>query len=246
MCLSYNLLLPTISPKPPTHYQTRRTCRGSYFLSETSLSSPLSDLSSQLSTSKMQSTALTFSSSNTIPKHRTPLNPTPNSRFDPIRIISSSSKSHDRKLSSNVTVSASLSRRSWSLNSTSSSSSPSSSFKFRPWSPVPAVSSDGQTDRIEVRAASVPERAGESAESISFSKTLVLGSLFGLWYLFNIYFNIYNKQVIAMLIAWKFIVSFPQFWEISYVLDSFLKFFSLLNMILLEFFLHLIEYFWNC
>lgn len=76
---------------------------------------------------------------------------------------------------------------------------------------MPAVSSDGQTDRIEVRAASVPERAGESAESISFSKTLVLGSLFGLWYLFNIYFNIYNKQVIAMLIAWKFIVSFPQF-----------------------------------
>lgn len=26
--------------------------------------------------------------------------------------------------------------------------------------------------------------------------TLVLGSLFGLWYLFNIYFNIYNKQVL--------------------------------------------------
>jgi solute carrier family 35 protein E1 len=26
-------------------------------------------------------------------------------------------------------------------------------------------------------------------------KTLWLGSLFGLWYLFNIYFNIYNKQV---------------------------------------------------
>jgi solute carrier family 35, member E1 len=26
-------------------------------------------------------------------------------------------------------------------------------------------------------------------------KTLQLGSLFGLWYLFNIYFNIYNKQV---------------------------------------------------
>lgn len=26
-------------------------------------------------------------------------------------------------------------------------------------------------------------------------KTVQLGSLFGLWYLFNIYFNIYNKQV---------------------------------------------------
>ncbi|XP_076887647.1 phosphoenolpyruvate/phosphate translocator 1, chloroplastic-like [Bidens hawaiensis] len=28
--------------------------------------------------------------------------------------------------------------------------------------------------------------------------TLVLGSLFGLWYLFNIYFNIYNKQVLKV------------------------------------------------
>ncbi|NP_001105393.2 plastid phosphate/phosphoenolpyruvate translocator 2 [Zea mays] len=30
-------------------------------------------------------------------------------------------------------------------------------------------------------------------------KTLQLGSLFGLWYLFNIYFNIYNKQVLKVL-----------------------------------------------
>nr|DAD25711.1 TPA_asm: hypothetical protein HUJ06_027178 [Nelumbo nucifera] len=35
----------------------------------------------------------------------------------------------------------------------------------------------------------------ESAKSNSMIQTLLLGTLFGLWYLFNIYFNIYNKQV---------------------------------------------------
>lgn len=37
--------------------------------------------------------------------------------------------------------------------------------------------------------------ADDDAKS-KFKKTLLLGSLFGLWYLFNIYFNIYNKQVL--------------------------------------------------
>jgi solute carrier family 35 protein E1 len=45
----------------------------------------------------------------------------------------------------------------------------------------------------------VPESAGESAESSSLFKTLELGALFGLWYLFNIYFNIYNKQVTILM-----------------------------------------------
>lgn len=37
--------------------------------------------------------------------------------------------------------------------------------------------------------------AAQAGAGISESgKTLRLGSLFGLWYLFNIYFNIYNKQ----------------------------------------------------
>ncbi|CAK9195478.1 unnamed protein product [Sphagnum troendelagicum] len=38
-------------------------------------------------------------------------------------------------------------------------------------------------------------QAGAVSES---GKTLRLGSLFGLWYLFNIYFNIYNKQVLKV------------------------------------------------
>lgn len=64
---------------------------------------------------------------------------------------------------------------------------------------------------FQVRAATVdPEGvippAGHGADGIAvpaavdpvasqWTKTLQLGSLFGLWYLFNIYFNIYNKQV---------------------------------------------------
>ncbi|KAL8215927.1 hypothetical protein R6Q57_022764 [Mikania cordata] len=75
------------------------------------------------------------------------------------------------------------------------------SSKPRDWistpSPVPARESDG----FEVKAASVPDSAGggEAAlEKSKFLETFVLGSLFGLWYLFNIYFNIYNKQVLKV------------------------------------------------
>ena len=38
----------------------------------------------------------------------------------------------------------------------------------------------------------------ETSEPSELAKTIQLGSLFGLWYLFNIYFNIYNKQVRAL------------------------------------------------
>eukprot|EP01018_Ginkgo_biloba_P009171 Gb_23352 [translate_table: standard] len=44
-----------------------------------------------------------------------------------------------------------------------------------------------------------PINADDSkAVSNKLLKTLQLGSLFGLWYLFNIYFNIYNKQVLKV------------------------------------------------
>lgn len=46
--------------------------------------------------------------------------------------------------------------------------------------------------------AKAAESAGEGEKSSSLFKTLELGSLFGLWYLFNIYFNIYNKQVLKV------------------------------------------------
>lgn len=41
----------------------------------------------------------------------------------------------------------------------------------------------------------MPEAADEGEKSGGLGKTVELGLLFGLWYLFNIYFNIYNKQV---------------------------------------------------
>lgn len=51
-------------------------------------------------------------------------------------------------------------------------------------------------DGVVVRAAdSISESADDEASKSKLKDTLVLGSLFGLWYLFNIYFNIYNKQV---------------------------------------------------
>ncbi|KAL5725105.1 holo-[acyl-carrier-protein] synthase [Ranunculus cassubicifolius] len=64
---------------------------------------------------------------------------------------------------------------------------------------VPSLVSDREQ---KVRAAA---SAGESAEedeevdkASAMKKTLQLGSFFGLWYLFNIYFNIYNKQVLKV------------------------------------------------
>ncbi|PAN11745.1 hypothetical protein PAHAL_2G212700 [Panicum hallii] len=47
-------------------------------------------------------------------------------------------------------------------------------------------------------AAAAAQGAGEEAGG-GLLKTLQLGALFGLWYLFNIYFNIYNKQVLKVL-----------------------------------------------
>ena len=56
-----------------------------------------------------------------------------------------------------------------------------------------------RSDRLVASASAAssgkpPEEAGEEGGS-ALAKTLQLGVFFGLWYLFNIYFNIYNKQV---------------------------------------------------
>ncbi|KAK4756279.1 hypothetical protein SAY87_006406 [Trapa incisa] len=118
----------------------------------------------------------------------------PPSRFDPIR-ISAASKPRSRPppvLASSASDGVpSLPRRSWSLTNPASSSS----RLRRPWGGVQHFGSDSGNISFEVRAASVPETAGEGEKSESLMKTLELGLLFGLWYLFNIYFNIYNKQV---------------------------------------------------
>ncbi|XP_011028551.1 PREDICTED: triose phosphate/phosphate translocator, non-green plastid, chloroplastic-like [Populus euphratica] len=140
----------------------------------------------------MQSTAFTFSPSPSLLKPRRLISSSstttysPPHRFDPIRAFSSS-KRYD--LDSNNVV---FPRRSWSL-----SSAPNSSLS-RPWNPLPPLVSESKTERFEVRATAVPESAGEGKEKSSLVKTLELGLLFGLWYLFNIYFNIYNKQVLKV------------------------------------------------
>jgi solute carrier family 35 protein E1 len=123
----------------------------------------------------MQTTAFTLSPS--LPLRHNNLN-----RFNRSLNLRLSAKSNDA-VNPNGASSSSFTRQSWSL-------SPSSSFKFRP---QPLLSS---SDLSPPKATS--ESAGESAaDSSSLLKTLQLGSLFGLWYLFNIYFNIYNKQVLV-------------------------------------------------
>lgn len=62
------------------------------------------------------------------------------------------------------------------------------------------ISGKKSGDDLVVQATSVPENAdtGDAAGKSALPQTLALGSLFGLWYLFNIYFNIYNKQVLKV------------------------------------------------
>lgn len=52
--------------------------------------------------------------------------------------------------------------------------------------------------QVSCGAAGDAVAAPNAEEGGGLMKTLWLGSLFGLWYLFNIYFNIYNKQVLKV------------------------------------------------
>lgn len=59
---------------------------------------------------------------------------------------------------------------------------------------------------FKFRASSVPENAEETEKSSNLSGILQLGSMFAIWYLLNIYFNIFNKQVYHLCLCW--------FWKI--------------------------------
>ncbi|CAL9072969.1 unnamed protein product [Musa textilis] len=65
-----------------------------------------------------------------------------------------------------------------------------------PWVSLPSLSDRRPEGGLAVRATSVPDgdAASKDAGEGGLLQMLQLGSLFGLWYLFNIYFNIYNKQ----------------------------------------------------
>ncbi|KAI6671290.1 hypothetical protein NL676_006175 [Syzygium grande] len=77
----------------------------------------------------------------------------------------------------------------------------------RPNALVPAASSLSSSllfqrrkeDDTKARAASVPGiPEDDSAELSNTARMLRLGVMFGVWYLLNIYFNIYNKQVLKV------------------------------------------------
>lgn len=52
---------------------------------------------------------------------------------------------------------------------------------------------------VKLRATAVPDNnAGESAKPSELLKALQLGVMFAVWYLLNIYFNIFNKQVLKV------------------------------------------------
>eukprot|EP00249_Psilotum_nudum_P010544 c22604_g1_i1 orf=250-1566(-) len=63
-----------------------------------------------------------------------------------------------------------------------------------------AAASDGATESSSPAVAEghVEEEGRMGSGNMALLGTLQLGSLFGLWYLFNIYFNIYNKQVLKV------------------------------------------------
>lgn len=70
-------------------------------------------------------------------------------------------------------------------------------LKQRGWFSRPDFgNSEGELDGGVVRAAAEGAGEAEGSNSKGFSDTLVLGTLIGFWYIFNIYFNIYNKQVL--------------------------------------------------
>ncbi|XP_009773988.1 triose phosphate/phosphate translocator, non-green plastid, chloroplastic-like isoform X1 [Nicotiana tabacum] len=133
----------------------------------------------------MQSTAISFSPSISLPKK--PHNPSSSAslfRFNPLSAQSS------RPTLRFGCLNGSVARK---INPIRCSAD---SLNRNGWISVPPPAPERESDGVEVRATSVPESAGEAPKSKPLTDTLVLGSLFGLWYLFNIYFNIYNKQVL--------------------------------------------------
>ncbi|KAH0690377.1 hypothetical protein KY290_018611 [Solanum tuberosum] len=146
----------------------------------------------------MQSTAISFSPSISLPKK--PHKPSGSAsfcRFNPL--------SQPLRFGS---LNGSAARKINSIRCSADSSS--SKLNRNGWISVPAPVPERESDGVEVRATSVPESAGEAPQSKPMTETLVLGSLFGLWYLFNIYFNIYNKQVLKAF-PYPVTVTFAQF-----------------------------------
>nr|GMD36314.1 triose phosphate/phosphate translocator, non-green plastid, chloroplastic-like [Ipomoea batatas] len=144
----------------------------------------------------MQSSAISFSSPISAPrKHAAAAAASSIYRFNPISL--SPSRPAPLQLRLGSANGAAGARKLGSIRCSSDSSSSAPKLSLDGWISAPLPASERESGGVEVRAASVPESAGEASQS-KFGDTLVLGSLFGLWYLFNIYFNIYNKQVLKV------------------------------------------------
>ncbi|XWS40721.1 hypothetical protein CRYUN_Cryun17cG0019600 [Craigia yunnanensis] len=124
----------------------------------------------------MQSTALALSPSTPFFK---PLNKKPNLRYSPVSNLSSL-KPLDLS----------------SVHGVSSFLSSCSGFSAR--NSKSFIISNGRYDRFKVKTTSVPENIGETKDSSGLARTLQLGAMTAVWYLLNIYFNIFNKQVLKV------------------------------------------------
>ncbi|XP_010485402.1 PREDICTED: phosphoenolpyruvate/phosphate translocator 2, chloroplastic-like isoform X2 [Camelina sativa] len=69
----------------------------------------------------------------------------------------------------------------------------SSSHSYYPWTP------NLRLNGFKLKSATAPENVeGGDSKSESLVKGLKLGGMFGVWYLLNIYYNIFNKQVLRV------------------------------------------------
>ncbi|WOL11741.1 phosphoenolpyruvate/phosphate translocator 1, chloroplastic [Canna indica] len=129
----------------------------------------------------MQSATLSLSSTPLLRHHKNPLTPRP-------------SLVHHRLRSVPVSPFSAVASSSYGLQA------------HRALVSLPSLPDRRPKDTLAVRATSVPDSAAPGDGPVSSNsnaggglmQTLQLGSLFGLWYLFNIYFNIYNKQVLKV------------------------------------------------
>ncbi|KAJ0989140.1 hypothetical protein J5N97_007496 [Dioscorea zingiberensis] len=131
----------------------------------------------------MQSAALSLSSSAPLLRHRRPLSSNPNPLHLRPLSLSSSPKPSPLAIHGLPDPLGFISLR-----------------RPRSWiSDAPLSSEPERAESLTVHASSASGSVEESKPgSGGLLQTLQLGSLFGLWYLFNIYFNIYNKQVLKV------------------------------------------------
>ncbi|KAJ4960820.1 hypothetical protein NE237_020730 [Protea cynaroides] len=149
----------------------------------------------------MQSSAFALSPTTTCLNTRKLLNRSSYLRFNPIS-LSSYSKSLDftpihGKSGSSSPLCHSARFSNWISAPSLVSDQGKKDFKVEATS-IPESSGDQGKKDFKVEATSIPESSVESEKSSSLIQTLQLGLLFGLWYLFNIFFNIYNKQVLKV------------------------------------------------